>query len=332
MNKIRWWHIAYRLRNILGRNKFTILQSRLKYLQRFHGDYHYGGKHTVFTRRTYVFMIDGKTIHGGLSDRLRGAFSVYCYCKDRGIDFKICWFYPFNLYDYLQPSTVDWIVEKDQLSFNLNDTEFKFFNTYTGLDSKTEAYYQMLESDKPEVHVYSNVSIEENRYSEYFNDLFVPSSALKKVVESCTKEIGGKYISITFRFIGLLADFNDDVRWLKKEDGMDSSFYIRKCLAYIEKKHLEYQEYKILVTSDSILFLQEAKKLPYVYIIPGEIKHMDYNDENDQLSQLKSFADFLMVSRAEKCFSYSVGNMFRLSRFAKTAALIGEKEFIAVCE
>ena len=130
----------------------------------------------------------------------------------------------------------------------------------------------------------------------------------------------------------MLADFNDDVRWLKREEGMDSSFYVRKCLAYIEKKHLEYQEYKILVTSDSILFLQEAKKLSYVYIIPGEIKHMDYNDENDQLSQLKTFGDFLMVSRAEKCFTYSVGNMFRFSRFAKTAALIGEKNFIAVCE
>ena len=28
-----------------------------------------------------VFIIDGKTPHGGLSDRLRGLFSIYYYCK-----------------------------------------------------------------------------------------------------------------------------------------------------------------------------------------------------------------------------------------------------------
>ena len=34
-----------------------------------------------------VFIIDGKTPHGGLSDRLRGLFSIYYYCKQRGYTF-----------------------------------------------------------------------------------------------------------------------------------------------------------------------------------------------------------------------------------------------------
>lgn len=66
MNKIKWWRVASWLRNIIGRYNFTILQSWLKYWQRFHNDYHYGGKHTAFTKQTYVFMIDGRTKHGGL--------------------------------------------------------------------------------------------------------------------------------------------------------------------------------------------------------------------------------------------------------------------------
>lgn len=332
MSSIKWWVLASKIRKHVGIEKYTRLQSWLKYIQRFNGEYRYGGKPTQFKKQTYVFMIDGKTIHGGLSDRLRGAFSVYGYCKKYHKEFKICWDYPFNLQDYLKPSSFDWRTDKNGLSFNLKDVDFKFFNTYTGLDGKTEDYYKLLESNKREIHVYSNVSIEEDRYKEYFYELFVPSSSVEKLLGRCKKEISDSYISVTFRFIGLLGDFKDDVRWLKSDNEMNSDFYINKCLGFIQKLHLEYPQYKILVTADSILFLEEAKMFPYVYVIPGNMVHMDYSDNNTSTTYLKTFVDFMMISHADRCFSYCVGNMFKLSRFAKTAAMIGSKDFEIVIE
>ena len=79
-----------------------------------------GGKKIV------IFFIDGKTIHGGLSDRLRGLFSTYYYCLKEGIDFKVFWTYPFNLQDYLEPNKVNWLIEGKAISHNKNEVAFRF--------------------------------------------------------------------------------------------------------------------------------------------------------------------------------------------------------------
>ena len=61
------------------------------------------GNESFISPPRVVFIIDGKTPHGGLSDRLRGLFSIYYYCKQRGYTFKVAWNYPFKLEDYLMP-------------------------------------------------------------------------------------------------------------------------------------------------------------------------------------------------------------------------------------
>lgn len=327
--KIRY---AKKLRILMGGVLFTKAQSLLKYIQAFRKDYFYFGARSKFSTQTYVFMIDGKTCHGGMSDRFRGAMSVYSYCKKYNKQFKICWTYPSELENYLLPASVDWIVKKDELSFNLKDVTVKFFNTYTGLNGKTDEYHQFLKSQKTEIHVYSNVSIEEERYAEYFNELFIPTPYLQEQLNIYKNEIGGKYVSITFRFIGLLGDFKDDERFLTKDTEFDAEYYITKCLESIEKLHVQYSDFRILVTADSPIFLQLAKQIPYVYIIPGDVIHMDNTCDSNFFLHLKTFEDFYMLSMAEKCFSYHIGNMFKNTKFAKTAALVGEKKLIVISE
>lgn len=316
----------------MGGVMFAKLQSHLKYVLNFRNDYSYWGECSKFSTQTYVFMIDGKTLHGGMSDRFRGAMSVYSYCKKYNKQFKICWIYPFELKDYLQPTSVDWTVERKDLSFNLRDVSVKFFNTYTGLDGKTNDYHQLLGSKKKEIHVYSNISIEEEMYSEYFRELFMPAPCLQKQLDKCREEIGGKYVSVTFRFIGLLGDFKDDDRWLRHDSGMSVEDYMKKCMECIDKLHVQYPDHRVLVTADSPKFLEVAKQVPYAYVIPGNLTHMDRTRNDDYLLHLKSFADFYMVSMAEKCFMYHIGDMFRHTRFAKTAALVGGTEFITINE
>ena len=60
--------------------------------------------------------------------------------------------------------------------------------------------------------------------------------------------------------------------------------------------------------------------------------HMDQTHNDDYSLHLKAFADFYMISMAEKCFIYHTRDMFKHTRFAKTAALIGGKELVTLSE
>lgn len=79
----------------------------------------------------------------------------------------------------------------------------------------------------------------------------------------------------------------------------------------------------ILVTSDSVSFLDIAKKhLPYVYVIQGEVFHPDYSSKGN-LAYMKSFIDMFMIAHAVKAYNYSTGEMYSNSGFSKIAACIG---------
>lgn len=314
---------------ILGRSNLSIMQSNLKFLLNFRHDYSYGIKThwSDSCNNVVVFIIDGKTIHGGLSDRLRGLLSVYHYCLKRNKKLIINWTYPFNLSDYLIVNT-----EKADyggyLSHNLKEVAFRFFNSYSFMNNDEKTYFKLLDTNKPITHVYSNVTLHEELYCEYFNELFAPTEALQKAINNCLREIGGKYISITFRFIGLLGDFNDTYSIGFKLTEEQKNDYIEHCINAINKLHQKYDDVsKILVTADSNLFLSHLKSIPYVYVVPGVVSHMD---GGTTLSQLKPFLDFFMISKAECCYSYQYGKMFSGTKFARTAATIGGKKVIYI--
>lgn len=196
------------------------------------------------------------------------------------------------------------------------------------MNDDEKLYFKLLDTNKPITHVYSNVTLHEELYCKFFNELFMPTEILQKVIDDCLWEIRGKYISITFRFIGLLGDFNDTYSTgiaLTQEQKDD---YIEHCLNAIKALRQKHKDVsRILVTADSNLFLSLAKELDYVYVVPGVVTHMDAKGSS---SQLKPFLDFFMISKAEYCYSYQYGNMFAGTKFARTAALIGGKKIIEI--
>lgn len=279
-------------------------------------------------KKWVVFCIDGKTIHGGLSDRLRGLISTYQYCKVTGRSFVINWVYPFRLSDYLDLreniTNVKW---GGYLSTNTKDVAYRFFNSYSFMNGDEEAYFRQLESKKTIIHVYSNVTINEEIFYELFDELFVPKASLKKTIDKCLSNIGGRYISVSFRFIGLLGDFKDtwtDGTVLTPEQKSD---YIDHALKAIERLFSAHDNIaKVLVTADSNLFLDCAQRLPYVYVIPGQMVHMDTTFQQSYDVHQKTFLDFFLISKAEECYSYQYGYMFGGTKFARTAALAGGKK------
>lgn len=324
MNRDR---IARKLVEVIGRKNVARLQSWVKYMITFKHIYRDGPMMSIGIK-TVVFIIDGKTPHGGLSDRLRGLFSIYYYCKQKGYHFKIAWNYPFRLQDYLKPANENWIAEDWELASNRKMVSFRFFNSYSMMNNKEKDYFELLDFRKPIAHVYSNVTLHEELFPVLFNELFVPVETLQHAVERNISKIGGEFYSMSFRFIGLLGDFKDkDSRFNELDDEADKENYIEHCLNAIRNVYNAMsKKRKILVTTDSSLFLVRLDAILYVYTIPGVVGHMDV-DKNSYELHFKTFLDFIMISKAIKCYSYQYGKMYSATKFAKTAALIGGKEY-----
>lgn len=202
------------------------------------------------------------------------------------------------------------------------------------MNDREKDYFKVMDTTKKILHIYSNVTLHENMYQNLFTDLFKPSEVLNQALQKCLNEIKEKYISIGFRFISLLGDFEDTYNKFGILSANEKKEYIEHCLNAIIQLHQKHPNInKILVTSDSTSFLSKAAELPFVYIIPGTISHMDNaNIESHKNSELKTFLDMLMISNAELCYCYSYKRMFKATKFARTAALIGGRNFIEINE
>ena len=82
---------------------------------------------------------------------------------------------------------------------------------------------------------------------------------------------------------------------------------------------------KVLITADSIRFLDYARdNLNDIYIIPGKVGHIVYNNSDDV--NMKTFLDFILISKAEKVYLVRNKDMYK-SNFAKVAAMVNNKKF-----
>lgn len=182
------------------------------------------------------------------------------------------------------------------------------------------------DSKHRQLHVYSNLTIPNDKISETFNELFKPSYELEQYLGRLTNEIGGEYISATFRFQQLLGDFKEGSYPILVDT--DKRKLVDRCIGILQRVYESNADkyWRILVTSDSSSFLREADRLPYVYVIKGDVVHMDFTDDKRTQTHIKAFADLLMISRAEKVYSVVVSQMYN-SGFPRFAAAITGKPF-----
>lgn len=278
-----------------------------------------------------ISMIDGRYIHGGFTDRIRGILAVYKWAKEKGYIYKINWTYPYNLSDYLKPNKVDWEISPIQISFNQEEAcpvaifdykipyQWHVFNRI--MNSRMAGNYK-------QYHVYSNIDGAENEYKKLFDELFVPSLDIRENVKHHLLYLGDHYVSFTFRFQELLGDFKEKGTWITLNEN-DRRSLIDKCISIVSKEYdKKGLKGRVLVTSDSISFLTEISKvLDFVYIIPGQICHMDYKREKeDHDVNMRSFIDFFLLAKASSSYLVCCDKMYR-SNFAKYASIYGEHEY-----
>ena len=283
--------------------------------------------------KTAVYMADGRVICGGLSDRLRGIVSVYKLCKQLNLAFKINFTSPFNLNEYLLPNIYDWSILPDEICYNTRYARPCFVGDYGNYPDniKQQTFWakHFLKENYRQIHIYTNMIIAEKEYGMLFKELFKPVPELKELINYNVDILGGDgaFISVAFRFVQLLGDFKEPDNRRPVLTDNKKEILINKCMNHLEEIYSENDCRKVLVTSDSVSFLEKAKRLPFVYVIPGDVRHIDAVQNASKDADLKVFLDYFVLSRSKKVYLVIEDKMYR-SGFSYRAALLNNVPFI----
>ena len=321
-NKYYYWYILRKKREIKTQNAIESSYEKKAKTER-------NAPHYVLN------IYDGSVHSGGLADRFRGIISTYYICKQKGYEYKLYYDDPFPLSEYLEPNKYNWQVNENEISYNIN--KIKIISLSTTQDSeyqykKQEKYLNKnVDLIKEQNHIYSNAGFAyEINYSELFHELFKPSDKLQCAINKQIHEIGGNYISVSCRFLDLLGDFNETYGYNERLSESEAEKLLCKLLVQIELLHKKFPDNVILVNSDSITFLERVKELKYVYVIPGEVTHIDNSDERFSYEKYeKTFLDFFAIANAEQIYLLKSGRMYA-SGFPFAASKIYNKPFYKI--
>ncbi|MCH5239637.1 MAG: hypothetical protein J1F38_05395 [Muribaculaceae bacterium] len=271
--------------------------------------------------------VDGRGYHGGLTDRFKGAVSWWNYCRQNNVQFKLFYVYPFLLTDYVVPNEYDWTIDEKEIPDSIFNTRI-FYGR--GENGKRLSKFKTNKN----IWYYGNIDIGNTlHYPPYSDDwgasfrkLFKPSPLLENALSFHRNAIGGKFVAAVFRFQNLLGDFNEGKFYRKIKNKEEVQKLIQRNLSELERIRSKHPDLKILVTSDSFTFLEEAEKKDYVRVVKEKISHMEFSKTDVNHTQLKSFLDFFMIGEAVKVYSIVIGDMYK-SDFPVYAAKAGGVPF-----
>lgn len=287
-------------------------------------------KGLTFKKRTKTKLIicfDGSVSHGGLLDRLKGVVSFFEIAKLKGHDFQIVFNHPFDLSQYLEVNTYNWMGENstfnpftDKIYYLMN--QFTFNPNVQHFDKKCNYFIYCNLDYLPKIHPDKNQNELEFLWRENFNLLFKKSFFLEKEIQNLPNE---KRIVCHTRFTSLMGDFKDTTS--KSLSANEQISLQNKILSKLEEIKNENQNLPIYVLSDSVNFLKFIEKNNTFKVLKGEPKHIDVNSFRESIhADLKTFTDFYFISESEKVYLIKIDEMYP-SGFSKYAAILGNKNF-----
>lgn len=282
-------------------------------------------------KKGIIMMFDGKQIHCGITDRLKGICSIYEYTKIKGLQFYIYFRSPFKLEDYLLPNNYDWRISDKEIIYNKNKAIPIFLNDWQSLTKLHIKYLDKIIRENPDkqIHVYGNSPYYIDQYGNNFKFLFKWSNNINRMISECMSDIGSKnYIAFSLRFQQLLGDFREEHAVFKVLNEIDQDVLMKKCrdkiLQIIKDRQIST---KVLVTCDSIKFLEYISHLDQIYIVPGSVAHIDNSHVSDKSIYDKLFLDMAMLSHSRCIYQLITGDMYANSGFAQQAATIGNGKY-----
>lgn len=277
-------------------------------------------------------MIDGSQIHGGLTDRFRNILSIYYYCNEHNIPFKLYYVYPHRLEEILVPNNYDWRIAKNDISYHFLDSEEINLDVLelSGSDDN-EKHLAILNNKlssgrKIQFHEFGNAYFAKGQYAVLFKTLFKPSAYFLDCLRNRTNNIVEPYESVTLRFQMLLGDFYEGE--FEVLDEIEREALIKKCIDKIDElwNNHYFSTSKVLVTSDSTLFIKRIAAKEYVYTVPGKMEHMDYTRNPDLEINTKPFLDLFLLMQSKRLTQLITGKMYK-SGFPAFAAELGGRPY-----
>ena len=275
-----------------------------------------------------VFMVDGRDGHGGMFDRLKGAISVYAISKILQEDFYINFCYPFELQKYLVPNEYNWLIDKNDIvySYPYSRPLFLYGECYhpTRLFKKRtgQSHFYYGFDSLSDINAKYGMDYE---WGKLYRELFKPTPYLQQYIDLYQNEIGRDYFVIHTRFLNLLGDkvetaINPELPSDKK------TILMEKMLSKIEELSA-YSKMRVMLASDSMTFIGYMKKnMPDIYVVPGQVKHIDTAGETNDAENIKMFIDYYLISGAKMVYNI-VGEGMWPSAFPEYAAKIGNVRF-----
>lgn len=289
-------------------------------------------------RKLVIAMFDGRKRHGGLADRLRGICTTYLFCRERGLDFRIHFTAPFRLEEFLAPNEYDWRIDPAAISYNKHDAHPVYIASSNRFPERDKAFQRRMAEcffgeNYRQLHAYTNMRFEEERFGEAFRALFRPQPWLQRLIDDALTRLGGKgrFIAVSTRFMELLGDFNEHRdRAAQGLAPSEQEELLRRCGAELERLHAAHPDERILVTSDSARFLAYCTDhYDFVQTLPGKIGHIDVAGGDEKEVHTKTFLDFLVLAEAKAHYYLVGGGMYR-GNFSRRAAQINDRPFTEV--
>lgn len=289
-------------------------------------------------RKQVISMFDGRKRHGGLADRLRGICTAYLFCREHGLDYRIHFISPFRLEEFLAPNRYDWRIAPEAVCYNSRDAHPVYIASSNRFPERDKAFQRRMAElffgeDYRQLHAYTNMRFEEERFGEAFHELFRPQAWLQALIDEQLARLGGRggFIAVSTRFLELLGDFNEHsdraAQGLPKEE---QEALLQRCGAELERIHREHPEERILITSDSARFLTYCtERYDFVQTLPGKIGHIDVAGDDEREVHTKTFLDFLVLAEAKTLYYLVGGGMYR-GNFSRRAAQINNRPFVEI--
>ena len=272
---------------------------------------------------TFFFVIDPRFNHPGLADRMKAIIACYNEAKKNGLHFKIVFKQPFVLEDYLHPTSIDndWVAD-------FRDLEYSFFKTRF-VDEKRGWHLSATSGCQYHCYNYTGDIIPEifentgYKWHELYHELFTPNEEIVRAIHD-TGMPPQSYCAIHLRFVNALEDFEEG-HYNRLSTESEKQLLIERCKAGIRKIIACNPHKKMLVFSDSKIFLHSLDELPVETLNPDTIGHICFNNNHEQV--LKAFLDQYMISLASKVYMITAPEMYSSSCFSLCGARIGGVEF-----
>ena len=250
-------------------------------------------------------IADCNIFNNGLADKIRGILSLYEVSKEFGYNFFINFTSPFNLNDYLHIK--EKFLPKNDLLENSIITRYVTARSNFNIEQFKNYIRYRCEKYK-NIRIGCNHIYNHENYQRDFYELFEPSDEILKEVEVQKKNIGGNYISVSFRFLNYFNDFKDEQK-IKPGTEEEQLYLLAKCrnaFRVFQKKFPS--KTKILLNSDSVKFLKFMSDMENVYIVPGEIAHSGFKQNKSAFTKL--FLDFFLIMGADKICRFEGRNVY----------------------